>query len=91
MPTSPDQPLVLMTRQELSELLIETLGTALAAQAQRQALEQRYSSAQAAAYLGCGTHHLQALHKRGLPYEKGRPNFYRLSDLQAHRAEVRVA
>lgn len=75
-----------MTHRELHELLTQAFGDVLEQQVRRQVLEQRYSSAQAAVELGCQPHHLQALHKRGLAYEKGRPNYYRLSDLRAYRA-----
>lgn len=85
----PDELIVLVTHRELHELLTQAFGDVLEQQVRRQVLEQRYSSAQAAAYLGCRPHHLQALYKRGLAYEKGRPNYYRLSDLRAYCASRR--
>ena len=70
--------------------LIQAFDDALAQQARCQALEQRYSSSQATDYLGCKIYHLQAPHKRALPYEKDCPNLYHLSDLQAHCQGLRL-
>ena len=89
LPELADSPLVLMTRADLQHLLTGVVADALA---QRQALldgERRLSTVEAAAELGCQPHHLQQLHKRGLVYEKGRPNYYRLSDLRAYCASRR--
>ena len=53
--------------------------------------ENRYSTKRAAKFLGCTPGHMQKLHARGLPYEKGRPNQYRLTDLRQHQLSQQVA
>lgn len=81
-----ESPLVLMTHADLQQMLT---GVVVEALAQRQAVldgECRLCTAETATELSCQPHHLQALHKRGLAYVKGRPNYYRLSDLRAYRA-----
>ena len=89
---SPDlsQPLVYLTGLDLQQLLADAIAQALRLQSAELQAQRRLSSSEAAAYLGCTVGFLQKLHQRGLPYEKGRPNFYRQSDLDAYRASLRL-
>jgi hypothetical protein len=86
----PKQLLVLMSRSDLLELLTESITLAIRQFQIQQEGERRLTSAEAARHLGCTTGFLQKLHRRGLPYEKGRPNFYRLTDLETYRASLRI-
>lgn len=87
---APDSPIVLMTRHQLQQMMLEAVELALNKQQQQQQDLRRIPTSEAAAYLGCRPNYLHTLHKRGLPYEKGRPNFYKFSDLVAYRATLRL-
>lgn len=85
------QPIVLLTTShELEKLLQRAASLAVAEYEAKTKTEKRLTSAEAAHELGCSLSHLQTLHRQGLPYEKGRPNFYKLSDLEAFRETRRL-
>ncbi|QKG56975.1 helix-turn-helix domain-containing protein [Hymenobacter sp. BRD128] len=86
------QPLVLyvVTKAQLEDNAQRGAALALAAQKEHERTQKRLNTADAAKFLGCSTYHLQGLHKQGLPYEKGRPNYYRLGDLEALQKSRRL-
>ena len=82
--------LLLTTMSQLEALITRGAAAALAELEKKNKGEKRLTTAEAARFLGCSTYHLQDLHKQGLPYEKGRPNYYRLADLEAWQASRRL-
>jgi len=86
------QPVIfyILTKAQLEDAVESGCARALAALEEKYRKERRLKTAEAAKFLGCSTYHLQDLHKQGLPYEKGRPNFYRLGDLEALQRSRRL-
>lgn len=85
------QPIVLFTTSlELKKIVASAIEESHRQRDERERSQQRLTSKQAAAWLGYSVAHLQELHKQGLPYEKGRPNYYRLVDLEKFQAERRL-
>ena len=78
------------TSADLEALMTTIVDKALTRQKHELEGENRYSTKRAAKFLGCTPGHMQKLHARGLPYEKGRPNQYRLTDLRQLQASQQV-
>jgi hypothetical protein len=74
----------------VEEVVTRVIKQELAAQEAAKPNELRLTSEEAAAYLGRSVGYLRALHKQGLAYEKGRPNHYKLSDLENWREGRRL-
>jgi len=82
--------LILTNSAEFESMLSRAVANALSEQDTRHKKERRLTSSEAAQHLGCSLSHLQILHKQGLAYEKGRPNFYKLRDLEAYQETRRL-
>ncbi|SMB92011.1 hypothetical protein SAMN00120144_2510 [Hymenobacter roseosalivarius DSM 11622] len=80
----------MMTWADLQATMQQSIVQALSLHQQQLEADRRLTTDEAAKFLGVKPEYLQRLHHRGLAYEKGRPNRYRLADLQDYQDKQRL-